>query len=113
MLRRSVNSATFVARANEYGGLKGSREFPDSYHTKSSNIDVAVASCHLSGRTIHISRFPTTALGAAVPATTVAVPASAETWCTWAIHPEGYPNVVALESFAEDVAAGTEGRIEP
>ncbi|TQS73556.1 TRAP transporter substrate-binding protein [Rhodobacteraceae bacterium] len=39
--------------------------------------------------------------------------AQAETWRTWAIHPEGYPNVVALESFAENVSAGTEGRIEP
>ncbi|MHA7868662.1 MAG: TRAP transporter substrate-binding protein [Salipiger thiooxidans] len=60
-----------------------------------------------------MTRFTTTALGAALLATTVAVPAMAETWRTWAIHPEGYPNVVALESFAEDVAAGTEGRIEP
>ncbi|EEX12401.1 hypothetical protein CSE45_5280 [Citreicella sp. SE45] len=88
MLRRSVNSAAFAARANEYGGLKGSREFPDSYHTKSSNIDVAVASCHLSGRTIHIFRFPTTALGAALLATTVAIAATEEQRQLWAERSE-------------------------
>ena len=54
-------------------------------------------------------RMTTSALALALLAT----PAMAETWRTWAIHPEGYPNVTALESFAEDVAAATEGRIEP
>ncbi|MEQ5872525.1 TRAP transporter substrate-binding protein [Sagittula sp. NFXS13] len=43
----------------------------------------------------------------------LAAPVAAETWRTWAIHPEGYPNVTALESFAEDVAAMTDGEIEP
>ncbi|QOL81346.1 TRAP transporter substrate-binding protein [Pseudooceanicola spongiae] len=43
----------------------------------------------------------------------IAVPAVAEDWRGWNIHPEGYPNTVALESFAKDVAAKTDGRIEP
>ena len=58
-------------------------------------------------------RFTTATMTAALLASAVAAPAMAETWRTWAIHPEGYPNVVALESFAEDVAEATEGRIEP
>ena len=49
-------------------------------------------------------RFTTATMTAALLASAVAAPAMAETWRTWAIHPEGYPNVVALESFAEDVA---------
>ena len=43
----------------------------------------------------------------------IAVPAVAEDWRGWNIHPEGYPNTVALESFAKDVAEKTDGRIEP
>ncbi|WP_353471745.1 TRAP transporter substrate-binding protein [Salipiger sp. H15] len=39
--------------------------------------------------------------------------AQAETWRAWAIHPEDYPNVVALQQFADEVTAKTEGRIEP
>ncbi|SNY97736.1 TRAP transporter substrate-binding protein [Halomonas sp. hl-4] len=34
-------------------------------------------------------------------------------WRGWNIHPEGYPNSDALESFAEKVAERTENRIEP
>ncbi len=54
--------------------------------------------------------FSTTALCAAL---LTAAPAMADTWRTWAIHPEGYPNVTALESFAAEVAEKTDGRIEP
>ncbi|WP_422074920.1 TRAP transporter substrate-binding protein [Tranquillimonas rosea] len=53
--------------------------------------------------------------GAAIGVVTgiLAGPAAAETWRGWNIHPEDYPNGVALDSFAEAVAEGTEGRIEP
>ncbi|SLN23890.1 2,3-diketo-L-gulonate-binding periplasmic protein YiaO precursor [Aquimixticola soesokkakensis] len=43
----------------------------------------------------------------------VASPAFAKEWRTWAIHPDDYPNVVALNAFAEEVSAKTEGRVEP
>ncbi|MBW5801590.1 TRAP transporter substrate-binding protein [Halomonas elongata] len=43
----------------------------------------------------------------------VSLPAQAEQWRGWNIHPPSYPNSVALESFAEEVAEKTEGRIEP
>lgn len=43
----------------------------------------------------------------------VAGPALAEQWRGWNIHTEDYPNSIALESFAKDVAEKTEGRIEP
>lgn len=46
-------------------------------------------------------------------AATLAVPAMAESWRGWGIHPEDYPNEIALESFAKDVNEGTEGRIQP
>lgn len=39
--------------------------------------------------------------------------AQAETWRAWAIHPEDYPNVVAMQQFADEVTEKTEGRIEP
>ncbi|WP_235041557.1 TRAP transporter substrate-binding protein [Vreelandella profundi] len=42
-----------------------------------------------------------------------AVPAQAEDWRGWNIHPDGYPNSVALEEFAEAVAEQTEGRVNP
>lgn len=42
-----------------------------------------------------------------------ALPAQAEDWRGWNIHPDGYPNTVALEEFAEAVAEQTEGRVEP
>ena len=37
--------------------------------------------------------------------------AAAEEWRGWNIHPEGYPNTVALEQFAAEVTERTEGRI--
>ncbi|MCT8998717.1 TRAP transporter substrate-binding protein [Chelativorans intermedius] len=39
--------------------------------------------------------------------------AAAVDWRGWNIHPEGYPNTVAMEQFAEEVAEKTEGRINP
>ncbi|MET4104145.1 tripartite ATP-independent transporter DctP family solute receptor [Roseovarius sp. MBR-78] len=46
-------------------------------------------------------------------ATLVAAPTVAEQWRGWNIHPKDYPNSVALEGFAKEVADKTEGRIEP
>lgn len=43
----------------------------------------------------------------------IALPAQAEDWRGWNIHPDGYPNSVALEEFAEAVAEQTEGRVNP
>ncbi|RUR53102.1 TRAP transporter substrate-binding protein [Vreelandella populi] len=42
-----------------------------------------------------------------------AVSAQADNWRGWNIHPDGYPNTVALEAFAEAVKEKTEGRINP
>lgn len=56
------------------------------------------------------------AIRAAVLACTAAltaIPAYAENWRGWNIHPESYPNGVALDSFARDVEEKTEGRIRP
>ncbi len=44
---------------------------------------------------------------------TLAVPAQADQWRGWNIQPPGYPNTVALETFADEVSERTEGRIEP
>ena len=38
-------------------------------------------------------------------------PAVAATWRGWNIHPEGYPNTVALAGFAKQVTAKTDGRV--
>lgn len=43
----------------------------------------------------------------------IAAPAMAEEWRGWNIHPEDYPNSIALETFASEVTAKTDGRIEP
>lgn len=45
--------------------------------------------------------------------TAAALPVQAEQWRGWNIHPPGYPNSEALESFAEEVAEKTDGRVEP
>lgn len=37
--------------------------------------------------------------------------ASAVDWRGWNIHPEGYPNSVALDQFAEEVTENTDGRV--
>lgn len=42
-----------------------------------------------------------------------AVSAQAANWRGWNIHPDGYPNTVALEAFAEAVTERTEGRVSP
>lgn len=42
-----------------------------------------------------------------------AVSAQADNWRGWNIHPDGYPNTVALEAFAEAVAERTKGRVTP
>ncbi|NIC05491.1 TRAP transporter substrate-binding protein [Billgrantia bachuensis] len=41
----------------------------------------------------------------------LSLPAQAEDWRGWNIHPPGYPNTEALESFAESVTERTEGRL--
>ncbi|ASM74611.1 solute-binding protein (plasmid) [Pseudosulfitobacter pseudonitzschiae] len=43
----------------------------------------------------------------------IAAPAMADEWRGWNIHPEDYPNSIALETFAKEVADKTEGRITP
>lgn len=45
--------------------------------------------------------------------TLASFPVQAEQWRGWNIHPPGYPNSEALESFAKEVAEKTDGRIEP
>ncbi|AXS41591.1 TRAP transporter substrate-binding protein [Breoghania sp. L-A4] len=40
-----------------------------------------------------------------------ATAAQAADWRGWNIHPEGYPNTVALEQFAKDVTEKTDGRV--
>ncbi|WP_165856029.1 TRAP transporter substrate-binding protein [Marinobacter sp. JSM 1782161] len=52
-----------------------------------------------------------TAMAGALSA--MALPVQAEQWRGWNIHPPGYPNSEALESFAEEVAEKTDGRVEP
>ncbi|MDZ5699641.1 TRAP transporter substrate-binding protein [Chelativorans sp. M5D2P16] len=52
----------------------------------------------------------TTALAGSFLLAQVAM-ASAADWRGWNIHPEGYPNSVALEQFAEEVTENTEGRV--
>ena len=48
-----------------------------------------------------------------VALTSAASIAQAAEWRGWAIHPEDYPNTVAMQSFADQVAEVTEGRITP
>ncbi|MHB0775379.1 TRAP transporter substrate-binding protein [Halomonas sp. WWR20] len=43
----------------------------------------------------------------------LALPVQADQWRGWNIHPPGYPNSIALGSFAKEVAEKTEGRVEP
>lgn len=49
----------------------------------------------------------------AIALTAFAMSAQADNWRGWNIHPDGYPNTVALEEFAEAVAEQTEGRVTP
>ncbi|MFG6138743.1 TRAP transporter substrate-binding protein [Halomonas sp. B23F22_10] len=66
----------------------------------------------LTNKTINLSKTLTLValVGAASAASTSAL---AEQWRGWNIHPPSYPNSVALESFADEVAEKTDGRIEP
>jgi tripartite ATP-independent transporter DctP family solute receptor len=48
---------------------------------------------------------------AGVAALAMTAAADAASWRGWNIHPEGYPNTVALEQFATDVTEKTEGRV--
>ncbi|GGX96368.1 C4-dicarboxylate ABC transporter [Litchfieldella qijiaojingensis] len=43
----------------------------------------------------------------------MSLPVQADNWRGWNIHPPGYPNTIALESFAESVSERTEGRVHP
>ncbi|MGQ0333989.1 TRAP transporter substrate-binding protein [Halomonas elongata] len=65
----------------------------------------------LTNKTIISNCLKLTAVSGVLAA--VSLPAQAEQWRGWNIHPPSYPNSVALESFAEEVAEKTEGRIEP
>lgn len=66
----------------------------------------------LTNKTINYSNIlKTVALAGVVSA--ISIPALAEQWRGWNIHPQSYPNSIALESFAKEVAERTEGRIEP
>ena len=51
------------------------------------------------------------AIAASATLVTMALPAQADSWRGWNIHPPGYPNTVALEAFAKNVTERTEGRI--
>ncbi|WP_251976627.1 TRAP transporter substrate-binding protein [Salinicola avicenniae] len=41
------------------------------------------------------------------------VSVQAADWRGWNVHPDGYPNSVALQSFADEVSEKTEGRLNP
>lgn len=47
----------------------------------------------------------------AVAVTVLGTAASAQNWRGWNIHPDGYPNTVAMEKFAELVDEKTDGKI--
>ncbi len=59
----------------------------------------------------HSNILKVTALAGIVSA--ISIPAQAEQWRGWNIHPPSYPNSIALENFADEVAEKSEGRIEP
>ncbi|ART64312.1 TRAP transporter substrate-binding protein [Kushneria marisflavi] len=40
------------------------------------------------------------------------LPAQADNWRGWNVHPPGYPNSVALDSFVKEVTENTDGRIK-
>ncbi|MCM2130257.1 TRAP transporter substrate-binding protein [Larsenimonas rhizosphaerae] len=58
-------------------------------------------------------RPPRCALVLALTATLgmMSMPAAADNWRGWNIHPAGYPNSVAMKQFADQVTAGTHGDI--
>lgn len=54
----------------------------------------------------------TTMITTATMALAIPVAVAAEDWRGWNIHPEGYPNTVALEQFAKEVAETTDINIQ-
>lgn len=58
-----------------------------------------------------IQRLMRSTLLAGMAAFAFAASAEAADWRGWGIHPEGYPNTVAMEQFAKDVTDKTDGRI--
>lgn len=52
-----------------------------------------------------------TGLFAGVAALAMTAAADAANWRGWNIHPDGYPNTIALQQFATDVTEKTEGRV--
>lgn len=50
---------------------------------------------------------------AALSTSMLSTTAQADTWRGWNIHPPGYPNTIALESFAKEVKEATDGRVSP
>ncbi|RCV90654.1 TRAP transporter substrate-binding protein [Billgrantia montanilacus] len=52
------------------------------------------------------------AVAVSVAMVAMALPAQANSWRGWNIHPPGYPNTVALEAFAEAVTERTEERLK-
>lgn len=63
-------------------------------------------------KTISIKHKTLYALAVSAAMVSMALPVQADNWRGWNIHPPGYPNTVALESFAENVTERTEGRIK-
>ncbi|SDO22979.1 TRAP transporter substrate-binding protein DctP [Vreelandella arcis] len=74
---------------------------------------------HTNNNCISASPMKTSSLKTLAPTVSVmalmafALPAQAEDWRGWNIHPDGYPNTVALEEFADAVAEQTDGRVTP
>jgi len=56
--------------------------------------------------------FVATGLRAALLAAALAGPAAADTWRVWDIQPDDYPNTIALNTFAKEVADKTGGKIK-
>lgn len=52
------------------------------------------------------------AIAVSVAMVAMSLPAQANSWRGWNIHPPGYPNTVALEAFAEAVTERTEERLK-
>lgn len=52
------------------------------------------------------------AVAVSVAMVAMSLPAQANSWRGWNIHPPGYPNTVALEAFAEAVTERTEERLK-